>query len=89
MTDQAKEDPEMSQQNVEQVIGKLVTDPDLRTAFVRQPGITLQEIIEAGLRLTPVEFQALPTIDLEALQRLADRTDPRIQRASREKGGSC
>ena len=40
-------------------------------------------------RGTPVEFQALLTIDLEALQRLADRTDPRIQRASREKGGSC
>ena len=72
----------MSQQNVEQVIGRLATDQDLRRTFALQPEATLSELIATGLRLTPVECQALPAIDLEALQRLADRLDPRIQRVS-------
>jgi hypothetical protein len=72
----------VSQQHVEQVIGRLATDQALRRSFALQPEATLSELIAAGLRLTPVECQALLAIDLEALQRLADRLDPRIQRVS-------
>jgi hypothetical protein len=87
--DGAREDREMSQHHVERVIGKLVTNPDFRRTFALLPEAALQEIIETGLRLTPVEFQALLTVDLEALQRLADRLDPRIQRISFGKSGTC
>jgi len=69
----------MSQPSVEQVIGRLVTHQGLRRAFALQPEATLRELMAAGLQLTPVEIQALLAIDLEALQRLADRLDPRIQ----------
>jgi hypothetical protein len=72
----------VSQQNVEQVIGGLATNQDLRRTFALKPEATLHELIALGLHLTPVECQALLAIDLEALQRLADRLDPRIQRAS-------
>lgn len=72
----------MSQQDVEQIIGGLATNQDLRRTFALKPEATLHELIALGLHLTPVECQALLAIDLEALQRLAERLDPRIQKVS-------
>lgn len=72
----------MSQQSVELIIGRLATNPGLRRSFTLQPEVAIREFIAEGHQLTPVEIQALLVIDLEALQRLADRMDPRIQRAT-------
>ena len=71
----------MTQQNVERVIGRLATDESLRRAFALHPESILRELITAGLDLTPIELQALLTIDPASLQRLADLMDTRIQRA--------
>lgn len=78
----------MSQSSVEQVIGRLATNQGLRRAFALQPEAILHDLDAAGLSLTPVEIHALLAIDMEALQRLSDRLDPRIQRASFEGGNS-
>ena len=72
----------MSQPCVEQVIGRLATDLNLRRNFAVRPEEALQELAAEGMRLTRVETQALLLLDLEALERLADRLDPRIQRVS-------
>lgn len=78
----------MSQQDVELVIGKLATNQNLRRNFALQPEATLRDLVAAGLHLTSVEIQALLAVDLEALQRLADRLDPRIQWVSFGRGGA-
>lgn len=72
----------MSQQSVEMVIGMLATNRDLRRNFALHPEATLRDLVATGLRLTSVEIEALLAVDLEALQRLADRLDLRIQRVS-------
>jgi hypothetical protein len=78
----------MSQQSVEQVIGKLATDQDLRQMFAVRGEATLHELIATGLSLTPVEIRALVVLDLGALQRLADGLDSRIQKVGRFKNSS-
>ncbi len=70
----------MSQQNVERVIGRIVTDQGFRRRFQKKPIDTLFEIVASGLELTTVELHALAGLDAALVARFADALDPRIQK---------
>lgn len=70
----------MSQQNVERVIGRIVTDQGFRRRFEERPFEALFEVVAGGLELTTVELQALAGMDSALVARFADALDPRIQK---------
>ncbi len=70
----------MSQRAVECVIGRLVTDEELRRRFRQEPAEVLDDLIASGTTLTPVERQALLRIDAAACERFAGQVDPRLQK---------
>lgn len=70
----------MSQRNVENLIGRLVTDEAFRRRFTGDPGGALQEITACGVELTNLELRALVTIDTRLAEMLAEALDPRIQK---------
>lgn len=73
----------MSHKNVEILIGKLASDEDLRRQFLADPLATIRALeSEHGFEFTPVEVDALQSLDQAALQRLARGLDPRLQKAS-------
>jgi hypothetical protein len=72
----------MSQQSVEQVIGRLATDEDLRRRFESERVAVLRELIASGSELTPVEIHALLHLDSSACRLFARRLDPRLQKIS-------
>jgi hypothetical protein len=69
----------MSQLNVENLIGRLVTDEGFRNRFSEDPGAALLEVTECGVELTSLELRALIFIDADAAGKLAEAIDPRIQ----------
>ncbi|HVO25106.1 MAG TPA: Os1348 family NHLP clan protein [Candidatus Margulisiibacteriota bacterium] len=69
----------MSQRVVEHVLGKLLTDPEFRSAFMVQPVGVSRDL---GFDLTPVEIAALSHVDERALLTLAAHLDPKIVRAT-------
>ena len=71
----------MSQQNVEKVIGQLVTDEGFRHRFVMDPYATLYAVMEGGIELNECERQALLSIDLRMLVRFANSIDPCLQKS--------
>jgi hypothetical protein len=70
----------MSQRNVELVIGRLVTDEELRTRFARAPLETLQSLSERGFELSSGEIAALVDTDIGLWGRVAARLPSRLQR---------
>ncbi|MBW8873746.1 MAG: Nif11 family protein [Acidobacteria bacterium] len=72
----------MSQKSVEALLGKLVTDEELRQRFRRDPADVLQSFRQTGWDLSTVEAEAIRSLDPAALERLADALDPRLQKAS-------
>jgi hypothetical protein len=70
----------MSQQNVERVIGRIVTDQGFRRRFAKQPLQSLFDIVSSGIELTTVELQALAELDPMRVERFAQGLDPRIQK---------
>jgi hypothetical protein len=70
----------MSQRNVEQVIGKLVTDEAFRHRFAADPAASIEELIAGGLELNPCELRALVALDARRFARFAAAIDPRIQK---------
>lgn len=64
--------------NVELLIGRLVTDPDLLRRFSERPR---EELLGQGLDLTNTEIEALARLSPESLRALSDRLDPRIRKA--------
>jgi hypothetical protein len=70
----------MSQRNVEQVIGRLVTDEAFRHRFTEDPRGTLQGLAHCWGGLTESELSALVSIDPHLLARFADAIDPRLQK---------
>jgi hypothetical protein len=71
----------MTHRNVENLIGRLATDPDLRRRFVDDPPGVLRELREQGWELTSVELDALASTDPAALRTFADALDRRIRRS--------
>jgi hypothetical protein len=70
----------MSQRNVEQVIGRLVTDEAFRRRFVEDPLVALQDAVNRGAELSILELKALIAMDPHLLARFADAIDPRLQK---------
>lgn len=70
----------MSQRNVEQVIGKLVTDEGFRRRFADDPKAALGELVEGGLVLNPCEMRGLLAVDGSRLERFAQTLHPCIQK---------
>jgi hypothetical protein len=72
----------MSQRVVEQVVGRLVTDERFRRLFTTDATAALRELAQEGLELTPAEATALVATDRRVWDTIADRVDPRLQKAS-------
>ena len=72
--------PRSMHRNVETLLGRLATDPDLRDRFLARPAHVLTELVGFGVELTPVECAALATIDPDALRKFALALDSRLQR---------
>jgi hypothetical protein len=72
----------MSQRSVEILLGKLVTDEEIRQRFRVDPEEVLAKARERGLELSSVEVEALRGLDASALDELAGALDPRLQKAS-------
>src|SRR5438093_9749295 len=72
----------MTQQSVEILIGKLLTDEELREAFEQNPHAVLVWLLRQGLQLSRLEMEALTSIKPSDLSGLADLIDTRLQKAS-------
>jgi len=71
----------MTQRGVEIVLGRLVTDEEVRRRFVEAPLRLLRELAALGIELSAVEMAALASIDAAAIGRFAQALDPRLQKA--------
>ncbi len=72
----------MSQRTIERVIGRLLTDEELRFKFSRSPNRTLAELSEQGWELSRIELDALLAIEIGLWSEVAARIDSRLQRCS-------
>ncbi len=72
----------MGQRCVEMLIGRLVTDEDLRRRFVAEPRETIRLEQLRGLELTLTEIDALLASPVALWEPLAAALDPRLQKAS-------
>jgi hypothetical protein len=72
----------MSQKTVQFLIGRLLTDEELRLQFVRQPLATLVALRDQGFELTTSEIEALVETDKRLWRSAAERIHSRLQRCS-------
>ena len=72
----------MSHRTIERVIGRLLTDEELRLKFTRAPRQTVAELSEQGWELSRLEVDALLAIEIRLWSDVAARIDPRLQRCS-------
>jgi hypothetical protein len=72
----------MSQRTIERVIGRLLTDEELRHEFTRSPRRTLAELNEQGWDLSRLEVDALLATEIGLWSEAAARIDSRLQRCS-------
>jgi hypothetical protein len=72
----------MSQRTIERVIGRLLTDEELRHQFTQFPRRTLVELNEQGWELSRLEIDALLAIEIGLWSEVAVRIDSRLQRCS-------
>ena len=72
----------MSQRNVQVLIGRLLTDEELRQQFVRAPLETLQELCDRGCELSRGEIDALVGTDARLWSAVAAKLPSRLQRCS-------
>lgn len=76
----------MSQRNVEQLLGRLVSDEAFRRHWWHDPAATLAELVASGSDFNPCERRALLTLGRDELERFAASLDPCIQKSDL-KGG--
>ena len=76
---------DLAQRHVETLIGRLITDEQLRTAFLGNPEVALRELCERGFELSTTERAALVATNREMWQQAAELLDPRLQKASLER----
>jgi hypothetical protein len=72
----------MTQRNVEWLLGRLMTDEDLRSAFIARPAETLDELSGQGWDLTATEREALLSKDPATWRDLAQQIPARLKRCS-------
>jgi nitrogen fixation uncharacterized protein len=72
----------VGQRSVEILIGRLVTDEELRRTFLADPYEMLRLAQERGFELTAAEIDALLASPLSLWESLAAALDPRLQKAS-------
>jgi hypothetical protein len=72
----------MGQRSIEILIGRLVTDEELRRQFVAEPQQTIRLLQERGLELTAAEVEALLASPIELWELLSTAFDARLQKAS-------
>jgi hypothetical protein len=72
----------MSHRTIERIIGRLLTDEELRDEFTRSPRQTLSDLSEQGWELSRLEVDALLAMDVSLWSEVAARIDPRLQRCS-------
>jgi hypothetical protein len=77
----------MAQRSIEILIGRLVTDEELRERFIVAPLETLRLERQQGVELTAAELDALLASPLSLWTRLAALLDERLQKASLKKRG--
>jgi len=70
----------MSQKTVHVVIGRLLTDEELRVRYVDRPFETLMYLRDQGFELTDEEIDALVHSDPDVWPSMAMRIHPRLQR---------
>ena len=71
----------MTHRSVEALLGRLATDPALRSRFINDPAQVLRELMEEGYALTSVEIEALAATNGDAIHSFAASLDRRIRRA--------
>lgn len=72
----------MSQRNVELLIGRLLTDEELRRQFLRAPASVVDAFQRQGWELTTSEADALAATDASTFAALAERIPSRLRRCS-------
>jgi len=72
----------VAQRIIEMLIGRLVTDEEFRSEFLRDPEKTLTGLSDHGWDLSRTEVAALVSTDPALWARMADAIDPRLQKAS-------
>jgi len=72
----------MSQRHIEKLVGRLLTDEELRSAFIRRPAETLDSLCAAGWEISPLEREALLAEDPTVWRDLARRIPRRLQRCN-------
>ena len=72
----------MAQRTIEMLIGRLITDEEFRSEFLKDPEKTLTELNNLGLDLNRTEVAALINTDPTLWARTAHAIDPRLQKAS-------
>jgi hypothetical protein len=69
----------MSQEHVEIVVGRLLTDATFRRAFLQWPLRLIAALRQEGLEFSDTEIAALVGTDRRLWPSVADRLDPRLQ----------
>jgi len=72
----------MSQKTVQWLIGRLLTDEEMRLHFLEDPRGSLDALLEQGFALTNTEIEALIQTDRAMWSQAAERIDSRLQRSS-------
>ena len=72
----------MSQRNVELLIGRLLTDEEMRRQFMLKPGGALEDFCRQGWELSQGEIEALAATDATMWTELSGRIPSRLKRCS-------
>lgn len=75
----------MAQRGVEILIGRLLTDEAFREVFLRNAPRALLIFCEGGYELTSVEISALLATPSDLWNEVAEKIDPRLQKANLER----
>jgi hypothetical protein len=76
----------MSQRNVELLLGRLLTDADLRRQYVRSPRDVIEAFHQQGWELTEGEVDALVATDATTWSQVASGIPSRLRRCNLRTG---